>query len=269
MIDFLLLIFQQESGEVLRDVEYAKNLALDIHLPPGREEKWPVVLYLHGGGWGKGDKKEDRNFRFLPPKGIAVASINYRLSREARYPAAVEDCRAAIRWVREKGSQYKLDPKRIGIFGISAGGHLALLTGLLGEDSSRTTSSRVSAICSWYGPADFTKGHGRDGGFLNFIGGTIDQVPEKYREASPVTHASKDDPPTLMMYGETDEVVPLWHGHRLQKALRAAGAHVELVTVKNGGHGSNGKNMQPSMKEIMEKTIAFFQEHLRGEEKQR
>lgn len=248
---------------VQEDLEYANGQKLDVHLPSDARENRPVVVFIHGGGWSRGDKREHaRNFTFLPSKGIAVVAINYRLSREAKYPAAVEDCRAAVRWVREFGPRYKLDPERIGVFGLSAGGHLALLTGLLDEDPTHKTSSRVKAVCAWYGPADFTKGHGKDGGFLRFIGGTIEQFPDKYREASPVTHASKDDPPTLLIHGEQDDVVPVWQTENLHRALKACDVKVEFVPVKNGAHGFRGSGPQPSMREILEKTASFFLENL-------
>ncbi len=263
----LLLALQSGDMETVRDVEYAKlggkSLLLDLYLPKRKEEKRPAIVCIHGGGWRAGDKKGMKLADEFARRGFVSASINYRLSDEAPYPAAVDDCRAAVRWIRENAAKYGVDPNRLGVYGTSAGGHLSLMVGTLDDDPKQQTSARVQAVCSWFGPSDFTKGAGKDGAFRKFIGGSYEEIPEIYKEASPITHVSQDDPPTLLIHGDADEVVPLGHSEWMLKALQEVGVEAELVTVKNGGHGFRGKGIQPSMDDIRSKTMEFFEKQLK------
>lgn len=256
MLTLLLLL------QTVRDVEYANvngtSLKLDLYLPAEKGEGRPAIVCIHGGGWKNGDKGHMKLAGEFAQRGFVSISINYRLSGEAKFPAAVEDCRAAIRWVRANAAEHGIDPDRLGVYGTSAGGHLALMVGMLNDDPE----ARVQAVCSWFGPTDFTKGGGRDGAFVQFLGGTFDKIPDKFKDASPITHVTKDDPPTLLVHGDKDEVVPLLHSESLHTALKAVGVEVELVVVKNGGHGFKGEGIQPSMQEIRRKTIGFFETRL-------
>ncbi len=271
-----------EGVEVERDIEYGKGgghaLLLDLYRPKEASEgKLPCVIFIHGGGWRGGDKMRAPVVQIVP-RGYVGISINYRLSGEATFPAAVEDCKCAVRWVRENAEEYGIDPDRLGVWGSSAGGHLALMVGLAddkagleGKGGHEGVSSRVQAVCSWFGPADLTVGHDQfQGGSgqapLAFLGGTLDEKKEAYEQASPVTHATKDDPPVLMIHGDKDNVVPLDQSERMLAAIEKAGAEAKLVIVKGAGHGfkaaGNGA-IEPSKEEIDAVTFDFFDEHLK------
>ncbi len=264
------------------DVEYGKGgdskLLLDCY--HANEEmkgkKLPCVIFIHGGGWHAGDKSKAPVIA-LVPRGYVGISINYRLSAEAKFPAAVEDCKCAVRWVRANAEKYGIDPDRLGVWGTSAGGHLALMVGLAdekagleGKGGNEGVSSRVQAVCSWFGPADFTKGANEfEGGTgrspIAFLGGTLKEAPDAYKNASPVTWASADDPPVLMIHGDKDSTVPLTQSQWMLEALEKAGAKGELVVVKNAGHGFKpaAGEIDPSKEKIDSQTYDFFDEHLK------
>lgn len=264
---FLILsLLAPSQVEIKRDIEFAvvdgKSLKLDLYLPSGAREKRPAVLCIHGGGWGKGDKKDAHIARAMAERGIVAVCPNYRLSGEAKHPAQVNDCRAAVRWTRTNASACRIDADRLGVYGGSAGGHLALMVGMLDDDPNEKVSARVQAVCSWFGGADFTQGAGDDGGFVRMVGASFRERPDLYREASPVTHVSKDDPPVLMFHGEKDKVVPIRHSEAMLQALKAAGVEAELVRVKNANHGFTGENVSLSLREITARTVDFFDRRL-------
>jgi acetyl esterase/lipase len=234
-------------------------------------------LLIHGGGWRIGSKEGSALAVNLASKGFVAASANYRLSGEAPFPAAIEDVKCAVRYLRANAAKYGIDPKRIGVVGSSAGGHLALLVatahesaGLEGSGGWDGVSSRVSAVVSWFGPADFSVGptafeRGKGPSIIAFLGGTPEQRPQNYKTASPVTWVSEDDPPLLMLHGSEDTTVPFDQSVRMEKAYRKAGLDVELVKVENAGHNFTpvgNKPISPTMPEIMEKSVAFLQKHL-------
>ncbi|MCI0341053.1 MAG: alpha/beta hydrolase fold domain-containing protein [Planctomycetales bacterium] len=254
------------DGPPVHAVEYARPggvpLRLDLRLPPGAGPH-PVVLCLHGGGWRSGDRRRVALLDELPARGIATASADYRLSDVAPYPAAVEDCRAAVRWLRAHAREHGLDPDRIGAFGPSAGGHLALMLGVLADDPRETVSARVRAVASWFGPADFSRFPSRgDGAAAAFLGATREERPDLWREASPVTHVSADDPPTLLVHGDRDDTVPIAHSEAMLAALRAAGVECRLLRVRGAGHGFKGEAPEPPIEEIRRFTRAFFERHM-------
>lgn len=272
----LALIVQDE-----RDVEFGKGgdtaLKLDVYKPAGKADKpRPAVIFIHGGGWHSGDKRKATLADEFTKRGYVYVSVNYRLSGEAPYPAAVEDCKCAVRWLRANAKAYDVDPDRLGVFGTSAGGHLALMVGLAdgieGEGGHKEPSSKVKAVCSWFGPADFTKGAGEfEGGSARvlerFIGVSFKEKPDVYKEASPVTHASKDDPPVLMIHGDKDATVPIGQSQAMEKALKDVGMDVAFITVKNAGHGfkpaARGDKIDPPIDDIHKATLDFFDKHLK------
>ena len=138
------------------------------------------------------------------------------------------------------------------------------MVGMLDEDPEKKTSSRVQAVCAWFGPADFRNGPAGDEAFAQFIGATFEENPDAYRRASPVTHVSKHAPPTLLIHGEDDRVVPIRHSKTMHAALRAAGADSTLVVVRNAGHGFRGRLIQPDFRKILSTTVAFFRKKLQG-----
>jgi acetyl esterase/lipase len=227
---------------------------LDLFLPPSGEGPFPVVVFIHGGAWMSGDKDKAPN-DVLNQNGFACASINYRLTDEAKFPAQIEDCKAAIRFLRANAKPYHLDPKRIGVWGISAGGHLAALLGttgsakdLEGDGGNGEQPSSVQAVCDWCGPTDFNTFakmetpistiHAEEpGGYLaKLLGDVPSRVPEVARNASPISYVSKDTPPFLIVHGTVDALVPYLQSEELYKALQAAHVKSELYTADGQGH---------------------------------
>jgi acetyl esterase/lipase len=213
----------------------------------------PTVVYIHGGGWVRGTK-EASVLSLLPyiALGYSVVNVEYRLGNVALAPAAVEDCRCALRWVIEHAKEYNIDTTRLVVAGASAGGHLALTTGMLptsaGFDRSCQTpvEPRVAAIVNFYGItdlADLLDGPGKKPFPENWpytvqwLGNQPNRA-EIAKAASPLTHVRAGVPPTISIHGDADPTVPYAHSVRLQEALQKAGVAHELVTVPGGGHGN-------------------------------
>lgn len=259
---------------IVKDIEYGHGgglpLYLDVYIPEIPILKpAPAVVYIHGGGWQSGDKYPSP-VHSLAQHGFFGVSINYRLSGVATFPAAVEDCKCAIRWLRANATKYNIDPNRIGVWGGSAGGHLALMVactdetaGLEGNGGWEKYSSRVQAVCSYYGPTDLT--HMKDGGDTTgptqFVGGSLLEKPEAYKLASPITHVTLDDPALLMVHGESDRVVPFTQSLMMKETYLKLGLKVELVKVLNAGHvfrAIDGKAISPTLEDIFQKMLDFF-----------
>ncbi len=243
---------------------------LDLYLPAGAEGPVPVVVWVHGGGWVAGSKDRTHASR-LAERGYAVASINYRLAQEAVFPAQIEDCKAAVRWLRANAEKYGLDPTRIGAWGSSAGGHLVALMGtsggmskLEGKGGNKEYPSRVQAVCDWYGPADFIAWYemfGLTGGnnpVTKLIGGSFEEKRDTAILASPTTHVTVDDPPFLIMHGDLDPVVPLSQSLILRDDLKAVGVEVKLKVVRGAGHGGSQFQSRQNQKLVDD----FFDLHL-------
>jgi acetyl esterase/lipase len=261
-----------EGVTVVRDIAYVEGgherQRLDLYLPEKAQEALPVVVWIHGGAWQAGSKDGGGPALPLTAKGYAVASINYRLSQHAVFPAQIEDCKAAIRWLRANAAKYHLDPERIGVWGASAGGHLVALLGTTGDmkdfdvGGNLDQSSRVQAVVDWFGPTDFpTIGqhvNAAVGPVAQLLGGPISENLEKARKASPITYVSKSAAPFLIMHGDGDKTVPLPQSERLAEALKKAGAEVTLEIIKDNGHGGPGFTSPESRKLIED----FFAKHL-------
>ncbi len=249
---------QQKPGalRLLQDLSYAQgskkhSQALDLWLPNAatKEHRVPLIVWIHGGAWCQGDKRETPA-QFFAQAGYAVASLNYRLTTEARFPAQIEDCKAAIRWLRAHAAEYNFDPDRVGVFGGSAGGHLAVMIGLTGDDREfddtagyRNLSSKVQAVCDWSGPSDlttFVKQSGPKFALSHqlemFLGGKLEDNRELALKASPISYVASNEPPILIMHGDADELVPHEQSEELVAALKKAHDDVQFVTVKGGGH---------------------------------
>lgn len=259
---------------VFRDVPYAvvrsagRTLPLDLYVPASTGgQPVPVVLWLHGGGWLSGDKAD-------PPAAVfnradyALASVNYRLSTQGRFPAQIQDVKAAVRFLRAHAKEYGLDPTRVGVCGISSGGHLAALLGTSGgvrelEDGSEgnpNVSSRVQAVCDLCGPTDpFALAARGDDRIVTLLGGTPASRPDLARQADPTTFASRDDPPFLILHGDADRTVPPEHSRRLAEALRRAGAPVAaLAMVPDADHTFRGR-----WPFVVARATEFFDRHLK------
>jgi acetyl esterase/lipase len=255
----------------------------------------PVVVYVHGGAWRGGDKR-DFPAMGLTAGGYAVASVNYRLSADAKFPAQIEDCEAAVRYLRTNAKAFGLDPDRIGAWGDSAGGHLVALLGTAGdvkewepadEKGGEKVSSRVQCVVDWFGPSDLAKMNAQaaeaaekagaadgaqpppsrrrldhdaaDSPESELVGGPVQQNKYKAAKASPVTYVSADDPPFLIMHGDRDPLVPIAQSRELAEALKAAGVDVTFEVIKGAGHG--GPEFLAD--EAMRRVTAFFDEHLK------
>jgi len=256
-----------EGVQVVRDLEYVpgghERNRLDLYLPQKAIRPLPVILWVHGGGWTRGDKTNGPAFRFAT-KGYAVASMNYRFSQHAVFPAQIHDCKAAVRWLRANAGKYGLDADHIGAWGCSAGGHLVALLGtttgvkdLEGPGGNADQSSRVQAVVDWYGPTDFLTVGAKDTR-SSLLGGDAQANPEKARKASPMTYVSKDAAPFLIMHGDEDKTVPILQSEMFAAALKKAGADATFAVVKGGKHGGALFTNAESMKQIED----FFARHL-------
>ncbi|MBI4657701.1 MAG: alpha/beta hydrolase [Verrucomicrobia bacterium] len=262
-----------EGARVYRDLEYVpgghERQKLDLYLPK-EGNHLPLIVWVHGGAWLGGNKDRCPAVPFLR-EGYAAASINYRLSQHAVFPAQIEDCKAAIRWLRANAAKYGIDPGHIGVWGSSAGGHLAALLGTTGDVKEFETgenlqvTSRVQAVCDWFGPTDFTQmskfasridHDAADSPESKLIGGPVQQHKEKAARANPITFVSKDDPPFLIMHGDQDPLVPMNQSELLQEALKVAGVNTTLHVVRGGGHGFGGPDINRMVRE-------FFAKHLK------
>ncbi len=218
---------------------------LDVYTPASAGPH-PTILHIHGGGW-TGGSKESVVLRLMPylEMGFAVVNVTYRLARVSEAPAAVEDCRCALRWVIRNAGEYGFDVNRIVAMGYSAGGHLALTTGMLpaSTDLDRqcpgTEALKVAAIVNWYGIADVVDlldGPNTRNYAVQWLGSRPDRN-DVARRLSPLTYVRRDLPPILTIHGDADPTVPFTHATRLQAALAQAGATSELVTIPGGKHG--------------------------------
>jgi len=247
---------------------------LDLYLPKA-EKKLPLIIWVHGGAWLAGNKTDGVPLDYLTD-GYAVASINYRLSQHAIFPAQIQDCKAAVRWLRTNAKKYNLDPNCFGAWGPSAGGHLVAMLGTTGDVKEfdvgeyLTVSSRVQAVADYFGPTDFLQMDEHrppDGQVHNtpdspesqLIGGYIQDNKEKVAKANPITYVTEDDAPFLIIHGDMDPLVPHHQSELLEAALEKAGVPVLFYTVKGAGHGGFKDPNVPKL------TKEFFAKHLKKE----
>jgi acetyl esterase/lipase len=266
------------DAKVMRNLEYipggGERNRLDLYLPVNATNPLPVIVWVHGGAWRAGTKENCPARRFVA-RGYAVASLNYRLSQHAIFPAQIEDCKAAIRWLRAHAAEYHLDPERFAAWGSSAGGHLVALLGTTGDTTefdkggNLDQPSRVQAVVDWFGPTDFTqmsKFSGPDSKFDHdaadapealLIGGPVQANKDKAARANPITYVSKADPPFLIMHGNRDNLVPYQQSELLRDALQKAGVPAMLKLVEGQGHGLSGPEVDRTVEE-------FLDAHLKG-----
>ena len=225
-----------------------RPLQLDLHRPPGTAAV-PLVVFVHGGGWVSGRRSvfgpmyagwQPSPFAEIVAAGVAVASVDYRLSGEARFPAQLDDVTAALHWLHGHAAALGLDAGRVALWGESAGGHLAALAGL--------TRPGVAAVVDWYGPTDLTTfaadaaahlaGHGDPAGSREslLLGADAVAVPELARAASPVHRVHRDAPPFLLLHGTADGRVPVAQSRRLAAALESAGVAARLQLLDGADH---------------------------------
>lgn len=261
-----------------------RDLTLDVYRPRGASEPTPTLVYIHGGGWTNGSK-EASALTFLPylEMGWSVVNVSYRLADAAHAPAAVEDCRCALRWVYRNAGQFDFDLGRIVVTGNSAGGHLALTTGMLpasaGLDrqcpgdrrrawttgATSTADLEVAAIVNWYGITDVHdlahRAPGISGNFTEAWLGSRGDRDAVARRVSPTNYVRSDTPPILTIHGDADPIVPYDHATRLHELLDEWGVPNRLLTIEGGGHGgfNPGENQR-----IYAAIRAFLGEHVPG-----
>ncbi|MBI5381649.1 MAG: alpha/beta hydrolase [Opitutae bacterium] len=264
-----------EKFQIERDVVYAEPAGhpqkLDLFVPKSGAGPFPLIVWIHGGGWQNGSKANPGGALRLSGGDYAVASIDYRLTHVAIFPAQIEDCKAAIRWLRTHAAQYRLDPERIGVWGSSAGGHLVALLGVTGETKEFDVGahldvySRVQAVCDYYGPADLTRfGGGEymsrpDSPEAKLLGGQPQENLEKAKRASPIAYVASTAAPMLIVHGTADPVVPVAQSQWFYDALKAAKADAQLHLIPNAKHGGP----EFGTPEVTGKIRAFFDLHLR------
>ncbi len=257
----VILLFIHPSGaaeiEPHKAIKFASpngvDLLMDIQVP-AEVKNPPLVMFVHGGGW-RGGRRSGNRLKWVVEHGYAVASVEYRFSQEALFPAQIEDCKGALRWLRAHAEKYGYDASSVVVAGSSAGGHLAALMGTSGDVSELEgstaghldQSSRVQGVIDYYGPSDFVKRSENqksktdepEGGVYQLLGGPVQKNLESARVASPATYISKDDPPLLIFHGDKDKTVYLDQSEDFEKRYREEGLDVHLEVVAGAGHGWN------------------------------
>lgn len=261
------------------DVTFAtygdRTLQLDIFRPKNASEKLPAIVCIHGGGWRKGAKINHRKVALaLAAKGYVTASIDYRLSGEAIFPAHIHDCKAAVRFLRANAERFGIDPDRFGAIGHSAGGHLAALLAtsagvaeLEGDGGNANISSAIQAVVPMGGQTDFMSQRNREKSasadiWQQFLGGSQAEVPETYRLASPLAHLDKNDPPVWLITGEKDD--PSTRAESLRKKMDEFGIPNGLTIIKGAPHPFTVK--QVWFDQMMNAAVPFFDRTLKNTE---
>ena len=244
------------AAQYLRDITYAEvdgqELQLDLYLPESEADSAPLVVWIHGGAW-RGGSRYPSALSWLSEQGYAVASISYRLSQQAPFPAQIHDCKGAIRWLRAHAEEYGYDADQVAVAGASAGGMLAALVGTSGDitelegavGGNLDQSSRVQAVIDYYGATDFILRSGNQpektdepkGIVYKLLGGAVQENEALAKLASAAYQVSEDDPPLLVFHGERDgQVLPV-QSRRIMEAYEAAGLPVEAHFLEHAGHG--------------------------------
>ena len=257
-----------------KDVPYDDDHAsqcVDVYLTKS-DKPTPAMIYIHGGGWRAGSKKNIPAWlrKFVADGQLSVVSVEYRFTDVAPHPAQVNDCLRAIQFVRQNAEKWNIDAKRLGVTGGSAGGHLSAYVALhddaadgKSDDPIRHHSSRVACAVSFAGPTDWTLlstiDH-RHPAYRQLIGhepGTAatDLSAEMIKDVSPISFASKDDPPIMQVHGDKDVIVPVEHARNLHKQLEKIGVISELVVIPGGNHSVAGARNS-------ERATAFVKQHL-------
>jgi acetyl esterase/lipase len=233
--------------EVLRNQVFVERdsgpLAADVYRPHG-PGPFPGMLVVHGGAWRMGTRADLATLAHaLAQQGYTAVAIDYRLAPTYKFPAQIYDCQAAVRWMRSNANALKIDPARIGGFGYSAGGHLVALLGTLGDKelrepglSANAPSTRLNVVVAGGAPCDFRVLPGDSERVAFWIGGTREKMPNEYRDASPASFITADDPPMYFFHGQHDLLVPVESPTEMVKLLKSAHVTAEMCVVKNAGH---------------------------------
>ncbi|MDH5603959.1 MAG: alpha/beta hydrolase [Cyclobacteriaceae bacterium] len=234
-----------EHKDLLYRTTSTKDLKLDIYHKKDINGSAPLLVFIHGGGWTGGDKRDYLVYLLDFAKlGYVTATLSYRFAQEAKFPAAVIDVKCAIKWLKTHAGEYHIDPEKIAVIGGSAGGHLSMMIGyssdvpeLDGDCPNDSTSSRVQAVVNFYGPTDLTTEYGRNHSITkNFLGKTWEEDPDIFRHASPDHYLTADDPPTLIFHGTIDSLVPVSQSDNLKARLDSLGVDTYYHRLKGWPH---------------------------------
>ena len=271
------------STRMRRNLTYgphAERNRLDLYLPPAGLRA-PVIIWLHSGGWYTGGRGNGGPARAMVERGYAVAAVAYRVSGDAVFPAQIEDCQRAVRWLRAHATEYGLDADRIGVWGYSAGGHLAALLATApnafaaaADDPNRHLPATVNAICAQAAPTDLVNWDAQalpnpavvanePGSMVaRLLGATPLENSAAAARASPITHASRSSAPVFLVHGDRDRAVPPRQSAAFLAALKAAGVESTLHVVPGGGHADETFTRGLPLDAI----AAFFDRHLKRDE---
>ncbi|MBS1807189.1 MAG: alpha/beta hydrolase [Acidobacteria bacterium] len=263
---------------VTRELTYCKagatDLRMDAYVPTQRTARpFPALIYIHGGAWITGDKDEGPIEADLPEllaRGYAVFSINYRLAPINQFPSQIQDCKCAVRSIRANAARHNIDPARIGVWGSSAGGHLAALLGTTngidafeGFSGYPETSSAVQAVATYFGPTDLTTS---DWGFFDKVGFLlVFGTSKNWAKVSPINYVTRGDAPFFVVGGDRDDKVDVRQSQSFYARLQSAGVPSDLLIVKNCDHefAPKGGALNPSRAEVTKRLADFFDKHIR------
>ena len=258
-----------EEGIVYSTPE-GESLALNLARPKSDSGPRPAILCIHGGGFRAGKRESyDSLCKRLAEKGFVAITITYRLAPKHTFPAAVHDCKAAVRWLRANAAKYNIDPAKIGVTGGSAGGHLAQFLGVTanvpefeGTGGNSEQPSRVNCVVNVYGPSDFTKSYGKSVDAHEVLplwfGGNLDTHRQRHILGSPLYWVTPDAAPTLCIHGTEDKYVAHEQAVWMVDKLKAAGVEAELLTMEGAGHGFKGADAEKAEKALLD----YFQNRL-------
>lgn len=275
------IAYEKEGLQFFEGVVYKTwqgvDCRMDIVCPEGTDGAYPAVVWVHGGGWSD----ENLTRKYLPSReladlakqGYVTASIDYRLCQVAPFPAQIEDCKAAVRFLRANAARYQIDPDHIAAWGESAGGHLVELMAYSDDTefmdgTNPEYSSRLQGVIPWYAPIDLRReasakkegGPEEDSPFVRLFAYEDEEERQRMMEAaSPILYADRKNPPTLLMHGDADRLVSYSASVEMEHALQAAGNDVELVTVPGQGHGFfDGEEYYQRIYAFLERVLAFY-----------
>jgi acetyl esterase/lipase len=264
-------VAKEPQVKVLRDIVFheigEQKLKGDLYRLDDETRK-PVVIMIHGGGWAAGDKwNMGDHARQMAREGFVAFSVNYRLAPQWKFPAQVEDCREALKWVQLNADKYQMDTSRLALYGYSAGAHLAALLGC----NPQPGLPAVKAVVAGGAPCDFTELSLENRTMAYFLGGSREEKPEVYRQASPKAFASSDDPPFFFFHGDNDRIVPLHNSRCLHDALQKCGIDSQFHEVTGQGHLLTFVNPEARLKAVeflQRKLEVSLKEKLEDEKKE-